>query len=159
MAPNIQIYVPGPGIYLRILLLRYKFMPGGIFYINPLDRSICSRKGVWVVFIIVMFMPPSSKKLEGHITSGGVRPSVRLSRYFMHSITWEPCMLLFWNFLYDSSWKKKKIIKADTYFFFLPTGLCPFPELWLFEKIWIQSCQQNISKTIQARAMKRWIDR
>ena len=42
---------------------------------------------------------------------------------------------------------------ADTYFFFL-TGLCPFSELWPFEKIWMQSFQQNISKTIKARALK-----
>ena len=42
---------------------------------------------------------------------------------------------------------------AETCFFFL-TGLCPFSELWPFEKIWIQSCQQNISKPIEARALK-----
>ena len=41
----------------------------------------------------------------------------------------------------------------DMYFFFL-TGSCPFSELWPFEKIWMQSCQQNISKTIEARALK-----
>ena len=39
-------------------------------------------------------------------------------------------------------------------FLFLPSGLCPFPELWLFEKIWMKSCQQNISKAIEARALK-----
>ena len=32
--------------------------------------------------------------------------------------------------------------------------LCPFPELWPFEGIWMKSCQQNISKTIEARALK-----
>ena len=42
---------------------------------------------------------------------------------------------------------------VETYFFFL-TGLCPFPELWPFEKIWMQSCQENISKTVEARALK-----
>ena len=45
----------------------------------------------------------------------------------------------------------KKI--ADMYFFFL-SGLCPFPELWPFEKIWMNSCQQNISKAFEARALK-----
>ena len=44
----------------------------------------------------------------------------------------------------------KKI--ADRYFFL--SGLCTFPELWRFEKIWIVSCQQNISKTIEVRALK-----
>ena len=41
---------------------------------------------------------------------------------------------------------------ADT--FYLSSRLCPFPELWPFEKIWIKSFQQNISKTIEARALK-----
>ena len=41
---------------------------------------------------------------------------------------------------------------ADTVFFL--TGLCPFSELLPFEKIWMQSCQQNISTTIEARALK-----
>ena len=42
---------------------------------------------------------------------------------------------------------------AETYFFFL-SGLCPFPELWPFEKIWMESCQQTISKPMKARALK-----
>ena len=42
--------------------------------------------------------------------------------------------------------------RADTYFFIL-SRLCPFPELWPFEKIWMKSCQQNILKTIKARAL------
>ena len=46
----------------------------------------------------------------------------------------------------------KKI--ADRFFFFFLSGLCPFPELWPFEKIWMNSCQQNISKAIEARALK-----
>ena len=32
--------------------------------------------------------------------------------------------------------------------------ICPFPELLPFEKIWMQSYQQNISKTIEAKAFK-----
>ena len=30
----------------------------------------------------------------------------------------------------------------------------PLPELWPFENIWMQSCQQNISKTIEASAVR-----
>ena len=67
-------------------------------------------------------MPPTS--LLGSIT------------LLMHSMTLEPWMLLFWNFLYGFLMKKI----AD--------------KLWPFEKIWMQSCRQNISKTIEARAMK-----
>ena len=43
----------------------------------------------------------------------------------------------------------KKI--ADTYFFSYQ-DYAPF--LWPFEKIWMNSCQQNISKAIEARALK-----
>ena len=39
---------------------------------------------------------------------------------------------------------------ADTYIF---PVICPFPELWPFEEIWMKSCQQNISKIIEARAV------
>ena len=47
-----------------------------------------------------LIMPPTSKKLEGHIASGkfvrpSVRPCVRPLRLLMHSITYEPCMLGF----------------------------------------------------------------
>ena len=44
---------------------------------------------------------------------------------------------------------KKKLI----HIFFLDR-ITPFSELWPFEKIRMQSCQQNISKTIEARALK-----
>ena len=43
---------------------------------------------------------------------------------------------------------------ADAYFFFFLSGLCLFPELWPFEKIRMESCQQTISKTIEARLLK-----
>ena len=60
-----------------------------------MSRLIC-KKG--------LVMPPTSKKLEGHIASGtfvracvrpSVRPCVRPLRFLMHSITYEPCMLGF----------------------------------------------------------------
>ena len=56
------------------------------------------------LFSLYFIMPPTSKKLEGHIASGTfVRACVRLSvhacvrplRFLMHSITYEPCMLGF----------------------------------------------------------------
>ena len=42
---------------------------------------------------------------------------------------------------------------ADLYFFFL-SELSPFLELYLFEKIWMKFCQQDISKSIWARGLK-----
>ena len=39
----------------------------------------------------------------------------------------------------------------DTYFLL---GLCPFPELWPFEKIWKESCQNIIAKIGEAKALK-----
>ena len=48
----------------------------------------------------VVFMPPTSKKLEGHIASGTfvracVRPCFRPLHFLVHSITSEQCMLGF----------------------------------------------------------------
>ena len=31
------------------------FMPCGLFYLNCLDWSICSRRDVWLVFILITF--------------------------------------------------------------------------------------------------------
>ena len=31
------------------------FKPSGLFYLNSLDRSIICIRGVWLVFIIIMF--------------------------------------------------------------------------------------------------------
>ena len=67
--------------------------------------------GIILMVIYKLFMPPTSKKLEGHIASGlfvrpSVRPSVRSSCFLMHSITLKPWMLLFWNFIYGFLMKK-----------------------------------------------------
>ena len=73
-------------------------------------------------YLTTIFMPPTSKKLEGHIASGTfvracvracVRASVRALRFLMHSITSKPYMLGFWNFIYGFFMKKI----ADPYFF------------------------------------------
>ena len=45
-----------------------------------------------------LIMHPASKNLEGHILLLGclsIHPSIHLSRFLMHSITLETCMLLF----------------------------------------------------------------
>ena len=80
--------------------------------------------------------------------------SVPLLNFFMHSITSEPCKLGFRNFIYG--FFMKKIV--DTYFF--PAGLCSFPQLCPFEKkMWMKSSLQNISKAVEAKALKpgEWI--
>ena len=62
-----------------------------------------------------LVMPPTSKKLEGQIASG------------LHNFRTVNATVL--KFLIWIPLEKK----ADTYFFFL-TGLCPFSDLWPFEK-------------------------
>ena len=37
-------------------LLFNQFVPSGLYYFNILYRSIASRRGVWVVFIIMVFV-------------------------------------------------------------------------------------------------------
>ena len=49
-----------------------------------------------IEFPLNIIMPPTSKKLEGHIASGTfVRAYVRPLRFLMHSIISEPYMLGF----------------------------------------------------------------
>ena len=92
---------------------------------------------------IQLLCPQLQKKLEGNIASGlFVRPSVTFFDALHNFRTVNATVLKFLM--------KKKLIRI---FFFL-TGLRPFSELWPFEKIRMQSCQQNISKTIEARALK-----
>ena len=88
-------------------------------------------------------MPPTSKKLEGHIASG------TFVHACMRSITFEPRLL---GDLKFHIWILHE--KIAYMYFFSPSGLCPFPELWPFEKICMKSCQQNISKAIEARVLK-----
>ena len=69
---------------------------------------------------------------------------VRSSQFFMHAISYELCMLGFWNFVYGFFMEKS----LTPYFF----SLCSFLKLCPIEKIGMKSCQQDISKSIWARA-------
>ena len=90
-------------------------------------------------------MPPTSKKMEGHIASGTF---IRSSRFLMHCRTLELCMLLFLKFL---TWIPHK---KGRYVFFSRQDYAPFLSYGPLKKIWMKSCQQNLSKTIKARALK-----
>ena len=46
------------------------------------------------------FLCPNFEEVWVAYCFWGIRPSIRSSRFYMHSITLEPCMLLFWNFSY-----------------------------------------------------------
>ena len=92
---------------------------------------------------IKVIMPPTSKKLEGHIASGlFVRPSVRSSRFLMHSITLEPWKLLFWNFLYEFLMKKI----ADTCF-----SLDRIMPLF-----WVMALWKNMDANLSAKYLKNY---
>ena len=66
------------------------------------------------------------------------------------SITFEPCMLRFWNFIHmDYSWKN------SWHIFFFSSGLCPFPELCPFEKYgW--NLVSKISQTVWDKDWKHY---
>ena len=64
--------------------------------INLSSAELTKRVVMVMRSIYIFIMPPTSKKLERHIASGlficlSVRPSVRSSRFLMHSITLKPC--------------------------------------------------------------------
>ena len=50
-------------------------------------------------------------------------------------------------------------MKNSWHVFFFPLGLCPFPELWPFEKNMDEILSAKYLKTIDARALKpdEWI--
>ena len=88
-------------------------------------------------------MPPTLKKLEGHIASGSfIRLSVCLSRFLIHSITLEMCMLLFWLI-----WIPHEKI-ADTYF-----SLDRVMPLFLSYGPW-----KNMDEILSARYIKKIIE-
>ena len=98
----------------------WKFCEIWIFYGNCLSdwpNSVRFYLSVWdmaCMSCIPIFMPPTSKKLEGHPqlqrSWRGIlllgHSSICSSHFLMHSITLEQCMLLFWNFLYGFLMKK-----------------------------------------------------
>ena len=121
-------------VIINILKINSYIPPGKAYFLEPKNTSFLFFHGKhnvmvlifflifpWKYMLLVLIMPPTSKKLEGHIASGTfVRACVRLSvcqcirplHFLMHSITSEPCMLGFWNFI--------KILHekiADLYFF------------------------------------------
>ena len=56
--------------------------------------NACGAIGMYI-------MPPASKKLMGHIGFGlSVHPCVPSSHFLMHAISYEPCMLGFWNLIH-----------------------------------------------------------
>ena len=92
-------------------------------------------KNIYCIHNIHIFMPPTSKKLRGHIGLGpSVSPSVRPSvcpYYFGSWKTQESLMLESWNYIYGMYMKNKR-----TRFFFSSTSpvileLCPF-----FNYVW-----------------------
>ena len=41
---------------ISVIKLYFKpYMPNGFFYLNSLDQSISTKRGVWLIFIITMF--------------------------------------------------------------------------------------------------------
>ena len=83
------------------------------------------------------FMPPTSKKLTGNIGFGfSVRSSRTVHARVLKFLIWIP---------------HGKIV--DARFFFL-SGLSPFLELCLFEKIWMKSDACHILRTMHARVLK-----
>ena len=106
----------------------------------PSTHIFCSSD-----FVIIML--PTTKELTGHIAFGSsvpacVPPWFHSSRFLMHNISYEPCMLGFWNLIYGF------LIT----FFFSCSYYFPF---WSYAplKIRMKSCQQDISNIIQARGL------
>ena len=88
----------------------YHMMDKHKFRQTFLSGNILFQKHLYSIESSHVIMPPTSK-LEGHIASGTfvracIRLFVRPLCFLMHSITSEPCMLGFWNFIYGFFMKK-----------------------------------------------------
>ena len=54
-------------LYWQLVCLFNPFMPSGLFYLDSLDRSISYIRGIWLVFIIVMFCKKILKLMANHV--------------------------------------------------------------------------------------------
>ena len=81
---------------------------------NNKKKHTNKLNNVYVVYLTghncltVYLCPQLQRSWRGILLLGcsSVRPSVRSSRFLMHSITLKPWMLLFWNFIYGFLMKK-----------------------------------------------------
>ena len=96
--------------------------------------------GHWPIFHAPVIMPPTSKKLMGHI---GFGLSVRAS---VHQ---KPCMLGFWNFIYGFL-----VEKYLTHIFFSCPSYLPFWSYAPLNKIRMKSDACHILWTVHARVLK-----
>ena len=89
------------------------FMPSGLFYLNPLNRSICIWRDVWFVFIITMFYgDPCIKSPVWSVFAVRMKKVWVLSYQFERIVKtdqtgWMPrlilCLCLFYSCTADSS--------------------------------------------------------
>ena len=99
-------------------------------------------------------MPPTSKKLTGHIGFGlsehpSVRACIRLSRFLMHAISYEPSMLGFWNFIYGFLMEKWL-----THFFSCPSYLPYWSYAPLKKSEW--NFVSKISRKVYELGLETW---
>ena len=126
-------------------------------------RSLISTFVVYyldcIISLVLIIMPPTSKKLTGHIGFGlSVRPSVHPSVHgCVHvSVRQKPCMLGFWNFIYGFL-----VEKYLTHVFFLVLSYFPFWSYAPLNKIRMKSDACHILWTVHTRVLKFhiWIPR
>ena len=91
---------------------------------------------------------PNFEEVNGAYWFRVVRLCVHSSHFLMHAISYEPCMLGFWNFIYEFLME----IQLTVIFFFSELSL--FLELYPFEKIRMTSDVCYILLTVHARVLK-----
>ena len=88
---------------------------------------------------------PNFKEVRGTYCFWFVHPCVRVLRFLMHSITSEPCMQGFWNFIYGFLMKKKKKKKNSWHIFFL---------IRIMPLSWVMALRKNLNKNLSAKYLK-----
>ena len=100
---------------------------------------------------LALLCPQLRRNWRGILVSGCpcVRPCIHASVRNMYAISYEPCMLGFWNFIYGIFMEKYL-----THAFFFWSELSPFVELCPFETIRIKSEACHILWTVHVRVLK-----
>ena len=149
--PNVRVYP-----FISIMSFQVVVCTSPTRHRNVWNRAYSSfrrkRKQFWQSYRPWKFtssplvMPPTSKKLEGHIVSGAFpRSSVRSSRFFMYTITLDACFcfeISYMGSLWTNSWQV----------FFSRQDYAPFLSYCSLKKYGCNLVSKISKKTLEARS-------
>ena len=150
---NIPLYILWVWLYLEQGPgLKVKFDMAEVFCVmwdRPENLQVNNTLNVKVVYNlnikVTRFWSPNVEEVGGAYcfldVCACVRPCVRPLQFLMHSITSEPCMLGFWNFIYGFFMKKYLIC-------FFPIAIMPLS--------WVMALWKKMGEILSAKYLKSY---